>query len=157
MVPVLVPATQGRNRRSARVPWPARAPNLTAKFVAKFGVQLGKKVPCRAWGRVGYSGGPKKSPMPHVGECGVSEKKKARVRAGGPRVGRGVPTREGGGVYYAWRTPLPHEKISTAFPSTMGTLFRLILTKMAYPHMDTKIPLRVVFPLPHLRVGNPYA
>ena len=41
--------------------------NLTASqtgprgpFVAKFGVHLGKTVPCRAWGRVWYSGGSKK-------------------------------------------------------------------------------------------------
>ena len=69
--------------------------NLTAKrgikapFVAKFGVHAGKKVPCRAWGRVWW--GVQKSPMSHVGECGVSEKK-------GPREGGGgSPTR----VYYA--------------------------------------------------------
>ena len=94
-------------------------------------------------------GGPKKSHAA-LGGCGVSEKKKeARVREGG-----GSPTRGGGGLLRVG-DPLPHEKFSTAFPNNMGPLFRLILTKMAYPHMDTKIPLRVVYPLPPLRVGNP--
>ena len=78
--------------------------------------------------------------MSHVGECGVSEKKR------GPR--------EGGGLQRVGDPP-PHEKFSTASQSTLRTLFRLILTKMAYPHIDTKIPLRVVYPPSPTREGPP--
>ena len=96
VVAVLVPAPRGRKRRSALVPWPARAPNLTAKrglkapFVAKFGAHLEKKSHVARGGGCGIVGGPKKShvalggvwgnkkksPMSHLGVCGVLEKKK---------------------------------------------------------------------------------
>ena len=48
VVSVLVPATQGRNGRSAPVPWPARAPSLGCNW--------------------------EKSPMSRVGSVGVSQK-----------------------------------------------------------------------------------
>ena len=60
----------------------------------------------------------------------------------------------GRGGNYAWGTPLPR-KIFDDFPQYYASLFRLIMTKMAYPHIDTKIPLRVVDPLPPLRVVDP--
>ena len=49
----------------------------------------------------------------------------------------------------------PHKIFPTPSPSTKRTLFRLILIKMAYPHMDTKIPLRVVDPPSSLMRGYP--
>ena len=76
VVPVLVPATPGRKRRSAR--------GTVACQGTKFDRQKGPKGPfCgQIWSAFG-----KKSPMSRVGEGGVSEKKKkkrkkeTRVRA----------------------------------------------------------------------------
>ena len=69
---------------------------LKAPFVAKFGVHLGKK-----------------SPMSHVGVCGVSEKKKkeARVREEPHAWGRGGSTRV--------ETP-PSRNIFDGFPQYSG-------------------------------------
>jgi len=87
--------------------------------------------------------GPKKKKS-HVARGGVwgKREKKEDVREGG---GDGGSPKRGG----------PHEIFATAIPSTMGILLRVILTKMAHPHMGTKIPIRVVDPLPPLRVVDP--
>ena len=99
-MPVLLQAHAGAQETLRPGAGACKGTNLTAKrglkapFVAKFGVHLEKKTHVARGGRCGIVGGPKKSPMSHVGECGVSEKKKeARVREGrgSPRVGRGVP------------------------------------------------------------------
>ena len=87
--------------------------------------------------------------MSHVGECGVSEKKRGPREGGGPpRVREGGPprVREGGTprVFFFRRLFLVYR-----------TNFWTILAKMPYPQSDTKIPLRVVYPLSPLRVRDP--
>ena len=99
-MPVLLPAHAGAQETLRLAAVACQCPNLTYKrglkapFVAKLGVRLRKKVLCRAWGRVGYSGGSKKKS--HVARGGVRgnrKKKEARVREGGPHAWErvGVP------------------------------------------------------------------
>ena len=102
-------ACQGTNFTAKR--------GLKAPFVAKFGVHLGKNVPCRAWGRVWYSGGSKKKT--HVARGGVWDKREKKKRPkrerGSPHAwGRGIPTRAEG---------VPHAKISTVSRASQTPIF----------------------------------
>ena len=100
--------TQECKRRSARVPCLpghkfVRQKGPKGPFCGQIWSTFGKKVPCRAWGRVWYSGGSKKKS--HVALGGVwGNKKKSHVALGGvwgnrkkKACGEGVP-HGGGGI-----------------------------------------------------------
>ena len=80
LVPVLLQARAGAPETLRRGAGACQGTNLTAKrclkapFCGQIWSTFGKKVPCRAWERVWYSGGSKKSPMSHLGVCGVKTK-----------------------------------------------------------------------------------
>ena len=82
MVPVLLPAHAGAQETLRTGAVACQGTNLTAKrclkapFVAKFGVDLEKKSHDARGGGCGIVGGPKKSPMPHLGVWGKRKKKK---------------------------------------------------------------------------------
>ena len=153
-MPVLLPAHAGAQETLRQGAGPAMAQIDRQKgpkgpFCGQIWSTFGKKVPCRAWGRVWDSGGSKKSPMSHVGECGVSEKKKRLKSKGSPTRGEGGPHAWGRGEGSPTKKILRIQRAKSAFFFTHFDQNPLTL------EVPPNTPPRGIPPPPPLRVVDP--